>query len=145
YPPANLADSPVPPLTRHAVAVQVALLRLPDRPGAAAGTSWTRPPTAELLPERFLLLGYLGGQVVVEQLGAPLPARVVVGPDPSDDTGGLGSVNGTLQTPDELRWLFDFDRAVRDGLGFRVPVEGPISRGLDRLLVVGLRVAADAG
>ena len=144
YAPANLADSPAPPLTRDDVAVQVAFLRLPDRPGAAAGTSWTRPPTAELLPERFLLLGYLGGQVVVEQLGAPLPARVVVGPDPSDDTGGLGSVNGTLQTPDELRWLFDFDRAVGDGLGFRVPVEGPISRGLDRLLVVGLRVAADA-
>ncbi len=143
YAPTNLAESPAPPLTRNDVNVQVAFLLLPERPDAA-DASWTRPPTAVLLPERFVLLGYVGGELVVEQLGAPLPERVVVGPDPSDEAGALASVDGTLQTPDDLRWLFDFDRAVRDGLAFRVAVDERTVGGLDRLLVVGLRLSSDA-
>ena len=80
--PANLAESPAAPLTRTDVAVSVAFLLLPPRPTAKAA-SWTRPATAALLPDRLVLLGYAGGKLVVEQLGAPLPPRVVVGPDPS--------------------------------------------------------------
>jgi hypothetical protein len=140
YAPANLDDEPA----RDDVDVHVAFLRLPDRPAAASGTSWNRPPTAELLPERFVLLGYLDGKLVLEHLGAPLPERVVVGPDPSDETAALGSVDGQLKTPDELRWLFDFDRAVTDGLGFRVTLDDTTAGGLDRLLVVGLRTSSDA-
>jgi hypothetical protein len=144
YAPDNLADSPAAPLTRADVDVQVAFLRLPDRPTAASRTSWNRPPTAELLPERFVLLGYVRGELVLQQLGAPLPERVVVGPDPSDESAPLGSVDGKLEVPDELRWLFDFDRAVRDGLGFRVQLEDRTAGGLDRLLVIGLRTSSDA-
>jgi hypothetical protein len=144
YAPGNLADSPAPPLTRADVDVQVAFLRLPDRPAAASGTSWNRPPTAELLPERFVLLGYVRGELVLEQLGAALPERVVVGPDPSDETAPLGSIDGKLEVPDELRWLFDFDRAVSDGLGFRVKLDDATAGGLDRLLVIGLRTSSDA-
>ena len=43
--------------------------------------------------------------------------------------------------PDELRWLVDFERAVQDGLGFRVPLDDATRAGLDRLLVLGLRLA----
>jgi hypothetical protein len=142
HPPANPGDEPAPPLTRAGVDVQAAFLQLPDRP-EAAGASWTRPPVAVLLPERLVLLGIRDGAVVVEQVGAPLPERVVVGPDPSEE-GGLGSVDGALHTSDELRWLFDFDRAVQDGLGFRVALDDTTANGLDRLLVVGLRTSADA-
>ena len=46
--------------------------------------------------------------------------------------------------PDELRWLVDFDRAVADGLGFRVPLDDATRGGLDRLVVLGLRLATDA-
>ena len=142
YAPANPDESPAPPLTRADVDVQVAFLLLPARP-VAAGASWTRPPTAALLPERFVLLGYRDGALVLEELGAPLPERVVVGPDPSDEDS-LASIDGTLQTSDELRWLFDFDRAVKDGLGFRVELNATTANGLDRLLVVGLRTSSDA-
>jgi hypothetical protein len=143
YAPVNLAESPALPLTRADVDAQVAFIQFPDHP-TGADTSWTRPPTAVLLPERFVLLGYVDGALVLEQLGAPLPERVVVGPDPSDEAGALRTVDGSLTTPDELRWLFDFDRAVIDGLGFRVPITASIAGGLDRLLVVGLRTSSDA-
>ena len=46
--------------------------------------------------------------------------------------------------PDELRWLVEFDRAVQDGLGFRVPLDDATRAGLDRLLVIGLRLSSDA-
>jgi hypothetical protein len=144
YAPDNLGDSPAPPLTRGDIDVQVGFLRLPNRPSAASATSWNRPPTAELLPERFVLLGYVRGELVLQELGAPLPERVVVGPDPSDEGAPLGSVDGKLEVPDELRWLFDFDRAVSDGLGFRVQLDDATARGLDRLLVIGLRTSSDA-
>jgi hypothetical protein len=142
YEPTNPNESPAPPLTRADVDVQVSFLQLPPRP-AAAGASWSRPPTAALLPERFVLLGYRDGALVLDELGAPLPQCVVVGPDPSEE-GGLASVDGSLQTSDELRWLFDFDRAVKDGLGFRVALEDTTANGLDRLFVIGLRTSADA-
>jgi hypothetical protein len=138
----NPNESPTPPLTRADVAVQVAFLQLPPRP-AAAGASWSRPPTAALLPERLVLLGFRDGVLVIDELGAPLPPRVVVGPDPSDE-GSLATVDGSLQTSDELRWLFDFDRAVEDGLGFRVTLGDNTAGGLDRLLVIGLRTSSNA-
>jgi hypothetical protein len=140
--PTNPNESPTPPLTRADVDVQVAFLKLPPSP-AAAGASWSRPPTAALLPERFVLLGYRDGVLVIDELGAPLPERVVVGPDPAAD-GGLASVDGSLQTSDELRWLFDFDRAVQDGLGFRVALNDTTANGVDRLFVIGLRTSSDA-
>jgi hypothetical protein len=137
--PANLAESPAPPLSRDGVAVSTGFLLMPPRP-AAKPASWTRAATAALLPDRLVLLGYAGGEQVVEALGAPLPPRVVVGPDPSAPPHGAG---GQLSLPDELRWLVDFDRAVQDGLGFRVPLDERTRGGLDRLVVLGLRLSSD--
>jgi hypothetical protein len=140
--PTNPNESPPPPRTRADVDVQVAFLHLPPKP-PAAGASWSRAPTAVLLPERFVLLGFRDGVLVIDELGAPLPPRVVVGPDPSDE-GSLATADGSLQTSDELRWLFDFDRAVKDGLGFRVTLGDSTAGGVDRLFVVGLRTSSDA-
>ena len=142
--PSNLGEQPAAPLTRADVTVSVAFLLLPPRPPAKAA-SWTQPATAALMPDRLVLLGYANGTRVLEQLGAPLPPRLVVGPDPSAAAAGqLHDENGELIVPDELRWLVDFDRAVQDGLGFRVPLDDATRAGLDRLLVVGLRLSTDA-
>ena len=94
YAPANLTEAPTPPLTRADVDVQVSFLVL-DAPPESAGGSWTLPPTAELLPERFVLLGYVDGALVIDQLGEPLPERVVVGPDPTQPDA-LATVDGQL-------------------------------------------------
>jgi hypothetical protein len=142
---AELAASTRPAnLDEKGVSVSVAFLLLPPRP-AAKEASWTRPATAALLPDRLVLLGYAGGTQVVEQLGAPLPPRLVVGPDPSAPAAEqLHDEQGELVVPDELRWLVDFERAVQVGLGFRVTLDDETRGGLDRLLVVGLRLSSDA-
>ena len=131
--PANLDEAPAAPLGRADVAVSLSYVELPPRP-AAKGASWTQPATAELLPDRLVLLGWAGGKLVLEQLGASLPPRVQVGPDPSGAPGDqLHGVDGELAVRTTLRWLVDFDRAVADGLGFRVPLDDATRGGLDRL------------
>lgn len=123
--------------------VQVAFLRLPKvsdqelRPA-----SWTRPARARLLPDRFVVLGYAGGQEVVNVAGKACPDRLIVGPDPAlpPDEQVQALPDGTLRIPADLRWLTDFDAAVQLGLGLRVPLDERTRDGLDRLLVLGLRL-----
>ena len=142
--PENLTEAPAPPLTRADVAVSVAYLLLPPRP-VAKGASWTQPATAALLPDRLVLLGWAGGELVLEQVGPSLPPRLQVGPDPGAASGDqLHGEDGELVMPDELAWLVDFDRAVADGLGFRVPLDERTRGGLERLVVLGLRLGTDA-
>lgn len=115
----------------------------PDVPSAPAG--WNRAPRAALLPDRFVLVTETG-EVRAEHLGRPVPPEVFTGPDPlAPPEDQIRPVDGRLELPDELAWLVDFDRAVADGLGFRVDL-GPAQAeaGFDRLYVVGVRVLADA-
>ncbi|WP_055564263.1 hypothetical protein [Streptomyces atriruber] len=126
-------------------AVQVAFLVLP--PPAAGATdpdSWTRAARARLLPDRFQVLGYVGGAQVLSATGAAVPETLPVSPDPAaTDQVSVDPVTGALHVPDELRWLTDFERAVAVGMGLRVPLDDRTRGGLDRLLVLGLRAQPD--
>ncbi|MEU7867126.1 hypothetical protein [Dactylosporangium sp. NPDC049140] len=114
-------------------------------PTGLAARSWTQAARATLLPDRFRLLGYVGGQQVVAVTGQPVPASLLVSPDPAAAAADKPKVNeqtGVLQVPDAMRWLTDFTRAVAVGMGFRVPLTPAIRGGLDRLVVFGLREQA---
>ncbi|MGH9248001.1 MAG: hypothetical protein ACRD0W_00550, partial [Acidimicrobiales bacterium] len=145
-PPGNLAENPPPPHRRSDVGVTVAFLELPSVADVdARRASWTQAPRAHLLPERLVLLGYSGDTQVLEEIGAPVPATLVVGPDPSASPDEqLRIEDGELKVPDDLRWLVDFDEAVAQGMGFRVALTAATRGGFGRLLVVGLRLKADA-
>ncbi|HUH06771.1 MAG TPA: hypothetical protein VML96_03085, partial [Egibacteraceae bacterium] len=147
YRPVNLDRALPAPLSRTDVNVDVAFVVLGD-PGELDVTqqSWSRAPTAALLPDRFMFLGYRDGAPPVVAVGNPVASPLVAGPDPSlpeaeqlrhDD-------NGELLVPDAMRWMVDFDRAVADGMGLRVPLDEGSAAGFDRVLVVGLRLSADA-
>jgi hypothetical protein len=121
--------------------VLVAFLVLPP-PAAAdlAPQSWTRAARARLLPERFTVLGYVGGQRMFSVTGAAIPETLAVSPDPgATDQLTLDERTGVLHVPDDLRWLTDFDRAVQAGMGLRIPLTDQIRNGVDRLIVFGLR------
>ena len=121
--------------------VQVAFLVLPP-PAAAdlAPRSWTQAARARLLPDRFTVLGYVGGQQVVSATGADVPDTLAVSPDPgATDQLSVDERTAALHVPDDLRWLTDFDRAVQVGMGLRIPLDDRTRGGLDRLVVLGLR------
>lgn len=108
-------------------------------------------PTARLLPDAWVITGYLGGQ----QLFAEFVART--GPDPqvgpSRQTGGdaFDPTDPQLVHPDDgLRWVTDFEAAVAVGMAAVIDLatvaqitnQAPppvVTAGLDALVVVGVR------
>ena len=120
--------------------VAVAFLDMPAA-GDTKASSWTQPARARLLPDTFTLLGYAGGELVLNLTGNTVPPDLPVGPDPgAPDPDQFTSADGGLHVPGSLKWLVDFDAAVSAGLAFRVPLSDAIRGGLDRLVVLGLRV-----
>ena len=145
--PANLSAVPTPPLTKADVTVTVAFIDFPSpETFPSKEQSWSQPPKVRILPERLVLLGYIGDSVSFEAIGNPIPSPLVAGPDPSapEDEQLRPDENGDLVIPDDMQWMVDFERAVQVGMGFRINLTvDQARRGFDRLIVLGVRLSAD--
>ena len=151
FAPYNLTEKPAPGFAVQTTPVRVSFLLLPDEDDVGAKTrSWMKAAEAELLPERFVLLGYQkdeqGYKEVLSALSEPVQAPFAVSPDPSADTASQFQfdANGNLIVGDDIRWMFDFDEAVRRGMGFRIDLTPQQAAGFDRLFVLGIRLGSDA-
>ena len=104
------------------------------QPGAKAA-QWNQAPFTNVLPERWIVIGYQGnapGQVLA--VGPSISDPLAMGPDP----------NGTGPSSDEgMRWVTDFDRAIQVGMAFRIPLTPEQQRGFNRVVVLGLRSDLD--
>ena len=104
------------------------------QPGAKA-VQWNQAPFTNVLPERWIVIGYQGnapGQVLA--IGPSISDSLAMGPDP----------NGTGPTSDEgMRWVTDFDRAIQVGMAFRITLTPVQQRGFNRIVVLGLRSNLD--
>jgi hypothetical protein len=143
YVPFNLSDTPTPPATRHDAAVSVAFLIFPADPPTKQAT-WTQAPQVRQFPERFVVIGYVGGEPVLQAIGGLVTLPLYVGPDPSADPGSaIHPDGGNLFVPDQLRWMVDFETAVAAGLALSIPLTPAQAQGgFDRLLVIGVQMAA---
>ncbi len=115
------------------------------RPGSPQAeirsTPWGRAPQTEVLPDRFVAVGFSDERPVFTAWGRAIPDTLDVGLDP--DAEEDESPAGMPPVSKGLRWLVDFDEAVAQGMAMRIPL-GPelASRGLDRLLVLGLKTSS---
>jgi hypothetical protein len=142
YAPFNLADPPPPGRDRLTTNVIVGWLQLPPDSGEER-LGWRAAPTARALPERFVLTLFPAGGVAFDVLGPPIVEPLYVGPDPAGEQ--IVPIDGGLQIPDPLKWMFDFDAAVAAGMGLRVPLSGDqAANGFDRIVAVGIRMRSDA-
>jgi hypothetical protein len=142
YRPFNLSDEPVAPRTRADSQVKVAVLQLTSSEVMETRrTSWSSAARVELLPERFVLVAYPNEGEPLTIIGDPIRTPLSVGPDPNaPPEQQLKPVDDTLQIPDEMAWIFDFERALQAGMGFRVPLTTAQARsGFKRVIVLGLR------
>lgn len=115
----------------------------PQFPTVASRTgAWTAPPRSFVLPDRWVAVGYLGGQEKARATGAQVPDGLACGFDPgiaAGDAAGLVDVSGNgLKLDSEFRWAVDFAEAERVGMGLRMTLADPAS-GLDRLVVLGVK------
>ena len=149
--PFNLSEKPPLTISRATANVRVSFLYFPGSGETETkNLSWMKAAKAELLPERFVLLGYQqdpsGWKEILNELGLPVQAPFSVSPDPTSDPESQFQFddNGNLSVGDDLRWMLDFDEAVRRGMGFRVNLTPQQAAGFDRLFVLGIRLGSDA-
>jgi hypothetical protein len=100
---------------------------------------WTRAARTNVLPDRWIVLGYRGGERRFALLGRPIADTLALGPDPND----LGAGDPAAPLGSAAQWLLDFERAVERGMALRIPLGEADRGGLDRLLVLGVRATAD--
>jgi hypothetical protein len=141
YVPYNFADRPASPLRRRDVALTTAFVLFPSDPPTKQ-QPWSQAPRINRLADRFVVLGFRGGVKVIEAIGGAVTLPLYVGPDPSSDPDETIHPDGAdLFVPPELRWLADFDEAVKAGVGLRIGLSVDDARlGFDRLLVLGLEL-----
>jgi hypothetical protein len=142
YAPFNLDDSPPPGKTRQTTNVVLAWLLLPDVSGEER-LGWRAAPTARALPERFVLTLFPTGGPPFDVLGGPIAEPLYLGPDPAGDP--IVPVDGRLQIPESLRWMFEFDVAVAAGMGVRIQLTSEqAANGFERIVALGIRMRSDA-
>jgi hypothetical protein len=147
YRPVNFDRKPASPLRRDQVGLSVAFITFPSADDLELKRkSWSRPPSASLLPDRFVFIGLNAGAAPHVIIGGPVETPLIVGPDPAAPDGEQLRQDdaGELIIPDAMQWIVDFERAVEAGMGMRIdltPAEA--ANGFDRVIVVGLRLSAD--
>jgi hypothetical protein len=105
--------------------------------------SWTRAPHTQVLPDRWVAIGYRGDAARVTAWGNPIPETVAVGPDPRSTS--LPGNNGLPPVDEGMAWITDFDTAESIGMGLRIPIiEEDAQAGFDRIVVLGLKASWDA-
>ncbi len=149
--PTNLEDPPPAGLRPHQTTPRMTVLQLPDAAELGARTtSWSSAPRVDVLPDRFVLLEQDSPSATptVLGVGGHVPGWLQAGPDPNaapaDQLKPVGDDPDhpdTLQIPDSLAWMFDFERALGVGMAFRIDLTAAqAATGFRRLLVLGVRL-----
>jgi hypothetical protein len=147
YQPFNLGDVPAKPLLKSGVGVSTAFVVLPPDPATKSAT-WTQAPRVDVFPERFVILGYNGGELTLQAIGNVISLPLYVGPDPSVDLqanpdAAIHPQGDDLFVPDPLKWMTDFPQAVAAGMGIAIDLTAEQARaGFDRLLAIGIVLSA---
>ena len=111
---------------------------------AKRAAAWTRAARAGGLPDRWAVLGYQSATRVLTAWGDPISEPLATGPTPAADPPDPGDDQLTLD--DDMRWMVEFDEAVKKGMALRIQLNPQQAQGFDLLLAVGVRwsVAAAA-
>jgi hypothetical protein len=117
---------------------------------------WTLPPRAWALPERWIAVGYRGGNQLFLKMGEAIQPELAVGPAP-DPEGDLEierqhrpeAEQSELAIDEGMAWITEYPAALAAGMAITV-VDSDVSpnslqAGLDRLLVVGVRGGEEPG
>ena len=133
--PLNPGDRPAGPVAPDQPLAKPVQFPSPE----SKAETWTRAPQTRMLPNRWTLLGYRGGRLVVNVQGGEIPDPLATGPDPTPT-----AVVDQAGIDDGMRWIVDFNAAEKVGMGIRANLApGNAAAGLDFLLVLGIKDAPD--
>lgn len=109
--------------------------------------SWTIPPGTDLLPEQFSVKLFFRNPDIPsrEVSGTPVPEWVQLGFDPDErEETAFAEKDQVLTLPSSIRWLTDLAEAEKCGMAIRITLSQEEYWGISRLLVLGIKTAADA-
>jgi hypothetical protein len=132
--------------TNFDTAATANVLHFPDPPGGILKLeSWSQAPEARVMPDQFVVMGFIGGAQMFRQAGNPIQHPLTVGPNPSAEAKDeFLQEAGELQVGKNIAWIYDFEQAVEIGMGMKIVLNTDIAQvGLDQLLVLGLRLSDD--
>ena len=105
--------------------------------------AWSRAPRTNVMPDKFVVILYEGGEIVDQVVGRIIPDELFVGPDPFDAKRAFQTKDTKLGFGDAYDWTSNFDKAIDLGLGFKIPLVGnQITNGFEKILVLGLLLSA---
>ncbi len=125
--------------------VRTQILGFPEQPLTKID-AWTCAPRTRVMPDRFVLLLHARGNPKPREIpGAPIADTLFVGPDPLDAKAAFAQRDGVLSFAGAFDWMADFDKAVEQGMGFRVPLSEAEARdGFARVSVLGVKLSTTA-
>ncbi len=108
--------------------------------------SWTRAPRTKVLPDRFVLLLYGSDDAGPREVtGKVIPDSLFVGPDPLQAKAAFEDKDKAKVYGAAFNWMSDFDKAVDQGMGFRINLSPAEARdGFAKILVLGVFLSANA-
>ncbi len=123
-------------LARRYGATRAAWIASSNVPAGSKAAQWSLAPVTNVLPERWIVIGYMGnaaGQVLA--VGPAIPDSLQVGPAPTS--------SGALSDPG-MKWVTDFNAAIQAGMAFRITLTPEQQRGFNRIVVLGLKTGLSA-
>jgi predicted nucleic acid-binding Zn-ribbon protein len=107
---------------------------------------WTRAPRTQVMPDRFVLILFnTEAGTPREVTGNVIRDTLYVGPEPLDPDVAFAEKGDGLVYGSAFDWMSDFDKAVAQGMGFRVRLTDEEARnGFARVLVLGVFLSASA-
>ena len=107
---------------------------------------WTRAPRTQVMPDRFVLLLFsTEAGPPREVTGNVIPDTLYVGPEPLDPEAGFAEQDDVLVYGSAFDWMSDFDKAVSQGMGFRVRLtDAEVRSGFAKVFVLGVFLSASA-
>ncbi|MDB4583109.1 hypothetical protein N9164_08155 [Draconibacterium sp.] len=107
--------------------------------------TWSRAPRVNVLPDRFVITLYEGDVVTKEVVGNIIPDELFVGPDPMEPDDSFVTRNEKLGLGESFDWMSDFDKAIQNGMGFKIPLTASqAANGFSRILAFGVNLSASS-
>ncbi|MBK9629504.1 MAG: hypothetical protein IPO62_00305 [Saprospiraceae bacterium] len=107
--------------------------------------SWSLPARSYVVPDKFVVR-LQNGTDVIERESKPVHAYpLILGPDPNSEEDLFEEdEDGNLSMDGRIRWLYDFDAAVANGMAVKIEItNAQYNSGFDKITVLGLRLSAD--
>jgi hypothetical protein len=129
-------------VSKEAAARGNARIEFPDV--ALKQASWSSAPHSGVLPNRFVVITANGNRATHVVAGNQVNPNLKLGldPDPANAANEQYTLdaNGNLVVGDSIRWMVDFDEAIRSGMGVKISItHDEAVAGFDRVYVLGVR------